>query len=352
MTAQLVAARESGGLDKRRGDTHFGDTSGMSTVTANTTLELRVRSVTYETDDILSFELVDPQGRELPGFDAGAHVDVHVARGLVRQYSLAGDPAERRRYRIAVLNEPMGRGGSKAMHETVRAGRMVTVSAPRNHFPLARAAKRHLLLAGGIGVTPMMAMVATLAAEDAEWQMHYCTRSPEKTAFRERLEPFVGAGRVVYHHDGGDPRNGLDIPAVLRSVEPGTHLYYCGPPGFMSAAAAGARHWPENTVHFEFFSAPADKPRDARENRPFQVRLKSTGDVLHVPADKSIVEVLRENGHYVDTSCEDGFCGTCLTPYVEGEPEHRDTVLDEDDRRKYVLICCARAKSPVLVLDI
>jgi ferredoxin-NADP reductase len=324
----------------------------MSTITTNATLDLRVRSVTYETDDILGFELVDPHGGALPGFDAGAHVDVHVAPGLVRQYSLAGDPADRRRYRIAVLNEPKGRGGSKAMHETVRPGQIVTVSTPRNHFPLAKTAKRHLLLAGGIGVTPMMAMIATLEAEGADWQMHYCTRSPDKTAFRARLQPSVDAGKVVIHHDGGDPKNGLHIPATLKPVEPGTHLYYCGPAGFMSAAAAGARHWPENTVHFEFFSAPADKPADVRESKPFQVKLKSTGEILDIPADKSIVAVLRENGHYVDTSCEDGFCGTCLTPYVEGEPEHRDTVLDDDDRRKYVLICCARAKSPLLVLDL
>ena len=324
----------------------------MSTVTANTTLDLRVRSVTYETDDILAFELVDPRGGELPAFEAGAHIDVHIAHGLVRQYSLAGDPGERLRYQIAVLNEPAGRGGSRAMHESMRPGRIVTVSSPRNHFPLGRAAKRHLLLAGGIGVTPMMAMIATLEADGAEWQMHYCTRSVEKTAFRGRLGPLAGAGKVVHHHDGGDPRNGLDIPALLKPVEPGTHLYYCGPAGFMSAAAAGAKHWPEGTVHFEFFSAPAERPAAARANAPFQVRLKSTGDVLDIPADKTIVEVLRASGHYVDTSCEEGFCGTCLTPYVEGEPEHRDTVLDDDDRRKYVLICCARAKSPVLVLDI
>jgi ferredoxin-NADP reductase len=323
----------------------------MSTITANTTLDLRVSSVTYETDDILSFELIDLRAASLPAFEAGAHIDVHIAPGLVRQFSLSGNPVERRRYQIAVLNEPNGRGGSKAMHETMRPGRTVTVSAPRNHFPLFKPARRHLLLAGGIGVTPMMAMIATLESEGAEWQMHYCTRSAEKTAFRERLQPLVDAGKVVLHHDGGNPKNGLDITAALTSVEPGTHLYYCGPPGFMSAAAEGARHWPESTVHFEFFSAPAEKPAEEHENKPFQVKLKSTGDVLDVPADKSIVEVLRENGRYVDTSCEEGFCGTCLTPYVEGEPEHRDTVLDDDDHAKYVLICCARAKSQLLVLD-
>lgn len=314
-------------------------------------LAARVRAVIYETDDILRFELVDPQGGALPAFTAGAHIDVHVADGLLRQYSLCSDPADRGRYQIAVLNERQGRGGSKALHETFRAGAVVTISAPRNHFPIAESAKRHVLLAGGIGVTPMIAMIHALEAKGADWEMHYCTRAPEKTAFLDHLKPFVASGNVHLHHDGGDPKKGLDIAAALKDAPAGTHLYYCGPGGFMKAVAAASQHWPKGTVHFEYFSAPADKPAGDRENKPFQVTVKSTGETLDVPADKSIVDVLREHGHYVDTSCEDGFCGTCLTRYVEGEPEHRDSVLDESDRQKYVLICCARAKSDRLVLD-
>ena len=324
----------------------------MSTVSLKTTLDVCIRAVTHETDDILSFELVDPQGRDLPEFAAGAHLDVHIAEGLVRQYSLSSDPAERGRYEIAVLNERSGRGGSKALHENARPGRVITVSAPRNHFPLADGAKCHLLLAGGIGVTPMMAMIATLEAGNADWRMHYCTRSAEKTAFLDRLKPFADAGKVKLHHDGGDPKKGLDIHATLKEVEPGTHLYYCGPSGFMAAVAEAVKHWPEGSVHFEFFTAPADRPAETRTNTPFQVKLKSSGEVLDVPADKSIVEVLRDKGHAIDTSCEEGYCGTCLTRYIEGEPEHRDSVLDADDRAQYVLICCARSNSPLLVLDI
>ncbi|MCC7016722.1 MAG: oxidoreductase [Rhodospirillales bacterium] len=308
--------------------------------------------MTYETDDILSFVLVDPQGRDLPEFAAGAHLDVHIAEGLVRQYSLSGDPADRSCYEIAVLNERSGRGGSKALHETARPGRIITVSVPRNHFPLADEAKRHLLLAGGIGVTPMMAMIAALEARGADWRMHYCTRSANKTAFLDRLKPFIDAGKVILHYDGGDPKKGLDIPATLKDAEAGTHLYYCGPSGFMAAVADAARHWPDGSVHFEFFNSPGARPAEIRVNTPFQVKLKSTGEVLDVPADKSIVQVLRDKGHVVDTSCEEGFCGTCLTRYIEGEPEHRDSVLDADDRAQYVLICCARSNSPLLVLDI
>lgn len=316
------------------------------------TLMLRLNAIIYEAEDILGFELVDPAGRPLPRFTAGAHIDVHIADGLVRSYSLAGDPADRGRYLIAVLNDPAGRGGSRAMHETLRAGQMIKVSEPRNLFPLASDGGRHLLLAGGIGVTPMMAMIAELTRQGADWDMHYCTRTAEKTAFAARLAPHVAAGRVHLHHDGGDPAKGLDIAALLRSQTPATHLYYCGPSGFMSAVAAAAADWPKERVHFEYFAAPAGDRPGADQNRPFQIQIKRTGEVLDVPADKTIVDVLRDAGHYVDTSCEDGFCGTCLTPYSGGEPEHRDTVLDDDDRKRYVLICCARAKASPLILDL
>jgi vanillate O-demethylase ferredoxin subunit len=315
-------------------------------------LSLRIRAITYEAEDVLGFELVDPRGGLLPAFEAGAHIDVYIAPHLVRQYSLAGDPADHARYVIAVLREQAGRGGSQAIHEGFRAGQVIEASAPRNHFRLAESAGEHLLLGAGIGVTPMMAMAATLQARGASWNMHYCTRSPEKTAFRDRIAALVEAGRVTLHHDGGNPERGLDVRAALAAAKPGTHLYYCGPPGFMRAVAEAARDWPADHVHFEHFAAPAPREAPARENTPFAIRLKSSGETLEVPAAKTIVQVLRENGQYVDTSCEDGFCGTCLTRYCEGEPEHRDTVLDEDDRRQYVLICCARSKTPTLVLDL
>ena len=313
---------------------------------------LRVKSMTWEADGILGFTLVDPAGELLPAVRAGAHVDVQVAEGIVRQYSLCGDPARRDRYEIAVLREIDGRGGSAAMHERVRAGDLISVGGPRNHFALHPEARSHLLLAGGIGVTPMMSMIAELEAAGATWHLHYCTRSPERTAFTERLEPLAQAGKVDIHHDGGDPARGLDLTTVLAAPDPGTHLYYCGPPGFMTAAAAAAARWPAGSVHFEHFTAPAGPAPDRAVNEAFRIRLQATGDEMEVPPDRTIVQVLREHGHYVDTSCEDGFCGTCLTPYLEGEPEHRDTVLDDDDRQRYVLICCARSRTPTLVLDL
>lgn len=315
-------------------------------------MPLRVRAIGWEAEGIVSFDLRPVLGGELPSFTAGAHVDVHVRPGLVRQYSLCNDPRERHRYVVAVLREEKGRGGSRALHEEVRAGDVLSVGAPRNFFPLAQAARHHLLVAGGIGVTPMMAMVAQLEASGESFFLHYCTRTPERTAFLERLAPLVAAGKVALHHDEGDPARGLDLAKALERPEPGTHLYYCGPAGFMDAVKAAAAHWPADCVHCEYFAPPASHAAPAAENRPFTIRLVRSGLDLDVPADRTIVEVLRENDVFVETSCEEGYCGTCLTRYVDGEPEHRDSVLDESDRREFVLVCCARSRTPVLALDL
>lgn len=317
-------------------------------------MQLLVRSIALEAKGINAYELVDPAGAALPPFTAGSHIDVKLAGNFIRQYSLCNDPRERHRYVIGVLNVVGGRGGSKAMHESVRVGDLLNTSAPRNNFSLAQDASRHVLLAGGIGVTPMMAMVETLSARGADFSLLYCSRSPELTAFRDRLKPHAKAGRVVFHHDEGDPARGLDVVAALREHEPGTHLYCCGPGGLMKAVKAATAHWPAGTVHFEFFSAPTAAAAPLRQaDRPdiFQVRLASNGAVYTVPPDRSIVEVLRENGVECETSCEAGICGTCRTRYLEGSPEHRDFLLSDEEHEEFVLICCARSQSDMLVLD-
>jgi len=214
---------------------------------------LRVRSVTYLAQRINGYELVDRDGHDLPRFAAGAHISVRVGDGPVRDFSLWNDPAERARYCNAVLREPDGRG-SREWHEAVRAGAFIEASLPRNNFPLAAEAAHYLLIAGGIGITPIMAMVAVLRRRRADFLLHYCTRSPEETAFLDDLAVLAAMGRVVLHHDGGDPAKGLDIAAALREFRPGTHLYYCGPAGMMAAAAAASRHWPPERVHCEYFT--------------------------------------------------------------------------------------------------
>jgi vanillate O-demethylase ferredoxin subunit len=313
---------------------------------------LRVRSITYLAEAINGYELVDPRGRDLPRFTAGAHIAVRHGDSAVRDYSLWNDPAERRHYCIAVLRERQGQG-SGHWHERVRVGDPVEAAMPRNNFPLIDEAERYLLLAGGIGITPIMAMIAELRRRRAEFLLHYCTRSPEATAFRDDLDLLAAQGRVRLHHDGGDPAWGLDIAAVLRDPLPGTHLYYCGPAGMMRAAATAAADWPEGTVHCEYFTGPAASPPELLgADQPFRVRLAQSGGEYEIPAGETIIDVLRRHDIPVRTSCELGYCGTCLTRYVDGEPDHRDQILSDADRRRYVLICCSRAKTPTLVLDL
>jgi ferredoxin-NADP reductase len=313
---------------------------------------LRVRSISYLAEAINGYELVDPRGRDLPRFSAGSHIAVRAAAGAVRDYSLWNDPAERRRYCIAVLREPDG-AGSRQWHDTVRVGDIVEASMPRNSFPLVEGAESYLLLAGGIGITPIMAMVAELRRRRAEFLLHYCTRSAEATAFRDELDLLAAQGRVRFHRDGGDPARGLDIAAALRQPRPGTHLYYCGPAGMMRAAAAAAAAWPEGTVHCEYFTGPAARPPEPLgDDRPFRVRLLKSGGEYEVLPGETIIDVLRGHGLAVRTSCELGYCAACLTRYVGGEPDHRDQILSDADRRRYVLICCSRAKTSVLELDL
>jgi ferredoxin-NADP reductase len=220
---------------------------------------LRVRAITYLAQRINGYELVDRSEHDLPPFEAGAHISVRVGEGPVRDFSLWNDPTECTRYCIAVLREPEGRGSCQ-WHETVRVGDVIEASLPRNNFPLAAEAEHYLLIAGGIGITPIMAMVAVLRRRRADFLLRYCTRSPEETAFLDDLAVLAAMGRVVFHHDGGDPAKGLDIAAILREYRPGTHVYYCGPAGMMAAAAAASRHWPPETVHCEYFTGPNAVP--------------------------------------------------------------------------------------------
>jgi ferredoxin-NADP reductase len=319
-------------------------------------MQLRIRSIAYLAEDINGYELVDPNGHDLPRFAAGAHVGVRLGPAesgeVWRDYSLWNDPAERRRYCIAVLREKLGEG-SRRLHDQVRVGDIVEVSPPRNHFPLAEEAERHLLLAGGIGITPIMAMIAELKRRRADFRVYYCTRAPEKTAFREELDLLAALGRVVFHYDGGVPAKALDVATLLRDLQPGTHLYYCGPAGMMAAAAAASAHWPLGTVHCEYFSGPAAAP-PARlaEDQPFRVRLARSGGEYEVAPGDSILDVLRREGVETRASCELGYCGACLTRYLAGEPDHRDQILGEIARKTYLLICCSRATSDALVLDL
>ena len=320
---------------------------------ATGTLTVRVTARTAEALDICSFELVEAQGHGMPAFSAGSHVDVTINGGFTRQYSLCNDPSENHRYLIAVLRDPNTRGGSKAMHDTVQVGDTLTISTPKNHFPLAHGAKRSLLLAGGIGVTPILCMAERLAVMGADFELHYCTRSRDRTAFHDRIRASSYAPRVSFHFDDGAPGQKADLPVLLTKPEAGTHLYVCGPKGFMDAvlSTARAQGWPEDQVHYEFFGAEVVKSAD---DQSFQVKLASSGKIVVVPKDKTVVEALADAGIEVMTSCGEGVCGTCLTRVLEGECDHKDLYLmpDEQAKNDQFLPCCSRAKSAMLVLDL
>ena len=318
-----------------------------------TMLDVIVSGKTVEAEGICSFELQAADGRPLPAFSAGSHVDVQLPGGLVRQYSLCNDPAEAHRYLIAVLKDPASRGGSAAMHDGVAVGSRLTISAPRNHFALAHDAAEHLLLAGGIGITPLLCMAERLAVTGGAFALHYCTRSRARTAFTDRIAASAFAGRVQFHFDDGDAAQKLELPALLAARKPGQHLYVCGPQGFMDAVLGGARAagWAEEQIHYEFFgAAPAAKADDGG----FEVQLASSGRVIAVAPAQSVVQALAAAGVVVATSCEQGVCGTCLTRVMEGEVDHRDLYLTPEEQvaNDQFLPCCSRAKSARLVLDL
>ena len=316
------------------------------------TRRVRIAHKTIEAQDICSFELVAADGGVLPAFSAGAHVDVHLGDALVRPYSLCNDPRERHRYLIAVLREPASRGGSAAMH-ALREGQEITISEPRNHFALARDAQSHLLLAGGIGITPVLAMAEHLAVEGAAFEMHYCTRSVDRTAFMQRLRAAVFAPQVQFHHDDGPAAQKLDIATLVATPQVGRHLYVCGPTGFMEAVLSAARSagWAESSLHREYFVGPAAATDGGSA---FDVQLASSGALIRVKANQSVVAALAAAGVQLPVSCEQGVCGTCVTRVLDGTPEHRDLYLTDEEhaRGDCFTPCCSRALSPRLVLDL
>jgi vanillate O-demethylase ferredoxin subunit len=316
------------------------------------TIVVRVHHKTCEADGICSYELVRQDGQALPAFEAGAHIDVHVTDTLVRQYSLCNPPGETHRYQIAVLRDPASRGGSRGMHEDIHVGSVLQISAPKNHFPLVPAG-RTLLFAGGIGVTPILAMAEALASQDAAFEMHYCARSPERAAFRDRILASGFAGRVHFHYDSGATSQQLDLPGVLAAPQPDTHLYVCGPQGFIEHVLGTAKGlgWPPAQLHVEYFKADAV---ETSGDRDFDVKLASSGKVITIPAGRTVIRVLAEQGIAIPYSCEEGVCGTCLTRVLDGVPDHRDLYLLDEERaaNDQFTPCCSRARTPLLVLDL
>ncbi|KAF1023817.1 MAG: Phthalate 4,5-dioxygenase oxygenase reductase subunit [Paracidovorax wautersii] len=320
-------------------------------MTAQASLRVKVARRTLEAEGICGLELVAADGGALVAFSAGSHIDLFLPGGIVRQYSLCNDPTESHRYQIAVLRDPASRGGSAAVHEQLKVGDELTISVPRNHFALAGHAPSHLLMAGGIGITPILCMAERLSALKAEFTLHYACRTPERAAFRQRIADSAFAARAHFHFDQERP---LDIGQVLGAAAADAHVYVCGPQGFMDAVLDTARAlgWDPSRLHWEFFAAA--QPTHRSSDQAFDVRLASSGRVVSVGPDKTVTQALADAGVDVMVSCEQGVCGTCLTRVLEGEVDHRDAYLTPQEQALHDQFtpCCSRARSACLVLDL
>ena len=311
-------------------------------------MKVRVAERRMLTESTVALRLVS-ESEPLPGFRAGAHLDLHLRPDLSRQYSLCNPSDTPAYYELAVYIDPDSKGGSKAVGE-LKVGDEVEVDPPRNHFELVDGS-RYRLLAAGIGITPIWAMAQELHQQAKPFAMHYRTKSPELTAFGPELAeaPFVASVQQSYSCNGA-----IDIASLVADPVDGEQLYVCGPQRFIDPVleAAAVAGWPEESLHREYFSATLAESENPQHI--FKVRVASSGEEYEIPPDRSIAEVLDEAGHFVPLSCEEGVCGTCMVPLLEGEAEHRDLFMTPAEHAEgdMITLCCSRAKSDLLVVDI
>src|SRR5258708_2193420 len=311
-------------------------------------MTVRVARAERIATDIHLFELRRADSTTLPAWTAGSHISVRSPNGSVRKYSLCNDPAEGDRYVIAVKRDPNGRGGSVDLADNVRVGDTVQIAEPDNAFDLAPKAASFVFIAGGIGITPIMSMMRALDAERRPYRLYYLTRSAADTAFADELSGGGFRGKVVIHHDGGDPRSSFDLWPVLEKPSP-AHVYCCGPRGLLEAVRDMTGHWSKAAIHFESFAdaGAMAKPGDT----PFTVVLRRSGARIEVPPGMSILAAMRAHGHDAPSSCEAGSCGTCRTTLVSGVADHRDLVLMDDEKDTRIMICVSRARTPEIAID-
>ncbi|MFE2995733.1 PDR/VanB family oxidoreductase [Nocardia sp. NPDC059246] len=310
-------------------------------------LDLVVSGLTELAQGVLGIDLRSPIGADLPAWTPGAHIDLHLPGGLVRQYSLCGDPSDRTVWTVGVLREPASRGGSEWVHRSLRVGDTLTVRGPRNNFPLV-AAQRLLFIAGGIGVTPLLPMIAAADAGGSDWRLLYGGRNLATMAFRDRLGGY--GDRVQMRPE--DEFGLLDLDGFVGDAEQGTAVYCCGPEKLLIAVEEQCARWPAGSLHVERFH-PRDGALDG-EATAFEVMLERTGVTVRVESDETIVDAIAKVGVEVPTSCREGTCGTCETAVLNGIPDHRDSFLTEDEKEdnETIMVCCSRALSGSLTLDL
>lgn len=312
-------------------------------------IEVVVTKREDHTPDIAVIEIASSIGSPLPAFEAGAHIDVHVSDDIVRQYSLSNAPGRSNTYRLGVLKDSDSRGGSSAIHATFKKGHELAISAPRNHFPLNMKAGRTVLVGGGIGITPMLAMAHALKAANKTFELHYCCRNRASAGFLCELEEEFGPQFKLYADDESGER--FDLSRVMTTPLEQLHLYVCGPSGFMDWVIGNASRLglPSSNIHFEYFNAQVDNTGSA-----FEVEAALSGVTVQVADGISIAEALKQAGVKVDVSCEQGICGTCICDVLEGVPDHKDHFLNDEEREMndQMAVCCSRSRTGRIVLDI
>jgi tetrachlorobenzoquinone reductase len=315
-------------------------------------MQVRVKRISYEAESINSYELVAPAGGDLVPFTAGSHIDLHLSNGMIRSYSLVNDQSERNRYVIAINKDAASRGGSTFIHETLRAGDVVSISEPRNNFVLQENAAHSVLIAGGIGITPLLSMIRRLGALGRSFELYYAARTRAAAAFLDELNMrrCAALAKLHLHFDQELSGRVLDLRAIVRKVPADAHLYCCGPLAMLEAFETATADRPAERVHVEYFKA---KEKSAAEGG-FEVKLARSNRTIMVEPGKTILNALLDAGIAVNYACTEGVCGTCETRVIEGIPDHRDLFLGKEEQatNTTMMICCSGSKSSTLVLDI
>jgi len=325
-----------------------GTAAAPETTRAAGLFEVRLAEVEAVARDTNVYTFRRTDGGRLPSYKPGAHIDIHLPNGLIRQFSLLNPDADPESYVVAIKLDAASRGGSRYIFDDLRVGHALKISAPRNNFPLVEDAEHVVLFAGGIGITPIWCMAQQLAAQARSWELHYSCRSRPDMAFLAAMEK-LGPERVHLHFDDESGGKFLDLAAAIAAAPANAHFYCCGPNPMLAAFEAAAAGRPRPQVHVEYFTPKAE----AATSGGFWVELARSGEEYYIPEGKKILEVLYEAGVDVDYSCELGICGECVTRVISGIPEHRDSVLSEEEQasNEKVMICCAGCKSERLVLD-
>lgn len=303
-------------------------------------------------DKVICIRLASTNNEPLPAASAGSHIDIHLPDNMIRQYSLCSDIGSDY-YEIAVLKENNSRGGSIYIHNNLQVLDTVEISEPKNLFSLEASAQNSVLFAAGIGITPILSMSEHLQQHNETFTMHYCSQTADNTAYHDRILNSSLADKCHFHYSKEANSCRLNVADVMPNPDDNTHLYVCGPDGFINEVIKQAelKGWQSCNIHREFF---ANSALDNTDNGTFEVEIKSSGDVFTIPEDESILNVLEDNGIFIPVACEEGICGTCVVGLLAGEADHRDTFMSEDEKAemKTITPCCSRAKSKRLVLDV